>query len=799
MKGVCMSYSKWLKMDLHIHSHESKRTKNNDYDGEDLTFNKLLNALEKENVSVFSITDHNTINVSLYNELIEKKDYIIQKNMNFIIGAELDFYDSEVHESVFHMLTFFDTEDLSKLGQILANLYKRESNEKIDSNVEPIDLKSFFKEVFSNGISNVITIPHFNSKDKGIPSDGVDKFVYTVFNALEDSNNRNRLVKSISAFKKYNYTDVPVVVFSDNHNIDIYPSGKDKNVEKQTSIFILGNIKHPFASVKAAFQDINTRVSIYNSGTRNTEYKNKYIKSIELDDQVIEFSPYQNTIIGGFGTGKSFLLDLIVNGKDKVDQDKYSAVVSNYERFNILFSDGTNRSSLNEVKDEVKIVKFNQYKDIYFKNKLYDEERKLLESNLHIEFPNLEKVTEESTTDLINAFIELEKNIFDSSTKTDIVNYDAISRSAEKEYSYKDETISEIYIRPDYLNDLLSDIHEESNRKVLNFDFYKNGDKAKIENTEHLISSRNEELESISSKLNEIVIAINKNIIDRNEVVKSRNSAISSNLKIWDDIKDDVKNYMILLKNLKVEADLFDDNFSNEKYNAYKDYIETKDLHTYKLIAKYDASNEKPNISNEIFKQLNRQETFFKSILCTMNNNDTFAQSKTFEDRLNRYTKIFYGNFNKVCYDILDSSSSILKKSAGEKANVIINLIFNIIEEYSNSDISSIVILDQPEDNLDNRGIQNEVVERIRSMKCGNCLPQLICVTHNANISITADSENIILANKLNNKCYYQNSGIEDESFIDEVCKTVEGGSIALRKRGIKFNIPMIKDVEMEV
>lgn len=81
-------------------------------------------------------------------------------------------------------------------------------------------------------------------------------------------------------------------------------------------------------------------------------------------------------------------------------------------------------------------------------------------------------------------------------------------------------------------------------------------------------------------------------------------------------------------------------------------------------------------------------------------------------------------------------------------------------------------------------------------MKINNNLPQLICVTHNANISITADSESIILAKKIDDKCKYIGSGIEDTDFINEVCLTIEGGQDALKKRGAKFNIPIIKELE---
>lgn len=132
------------------------------------------------------------------------------------------------------------------------------------------------------------------------------------------------------------YRDVPIVVFSDNHNIDIYPCGKDGDSSKQTSMYVLGNIKFPFNSIKVAFQDVSTRISIDKLDTRRTKNNNKYIKSICIDKNVLSLSEYQNTIIGGFGSGKSFLLNLIQKGKNNVD-DIYSELACKYENFNIIF------------------------------------------------------------------------------------------------------------------------------------------------------------------------------------------------------------------------------------------------------------------------------------------------------------------------------------------------------------------------------------------------------------------------------------------------------------------------------
>ncbi len=794
-----MSYSRWLKTDLHIHSHISKQTKENDYDGADLTYVKLFEALKREEVNLFSITDHNTINIPLYAELIERNDELVSNKINFIIGAEIDFLDTEIHEKVFHMLVYFNTKDLIKVSNVLTDIFNKGCLDEIDKNISPITLNTFFKSVFQNEIHDIITIPHFNNKDKGIPpKDQIDKFVYTVFSALEDSNNRNNLIKSIGLFKNFDYNDVPIVVFSDNHNIEVYPCGKNVDKSKQTSMYILGNVNYPFNSIKSAFQDVNTRMSIDNIELRSKNSINKYIKMINLDDNIIQLSKYQNTIIGGFGTGKSFLLDMIINGKSNVN-NRYNELSKKYESFSITFSDGTTRSSLYELIDEVKIIRFDQYKDIYFKTVLMDEDKKVLENNLHIKFPELNIVDKIDEIQIKDSFNQLKENYTQTLSITDIISYEAIARRNEKAYSLNQENLPNLYDEPMYMVNLQENLNSEVDKKVLGNYVYSEGEKEKISLTKSIITQKNNDFINLSSNIEKIIDKVGLKILNINETAHRSNINISSNIKIFEDIKEDIKTYINMLKDLRYKSYDFEKRYSKEEYDDLKNLRIEKDLYNYKLIAQYKADEINVDYKTEIFKAPNRKSNLFYSIITTLNNNDTFTQNHTFAQRVDNFTNRYYSNFNTICYDIYENDISIMKKSAGEKANTIISIIFNIIEDYSSQNISSIVILDQPEDNLDNRGIQKEVVNRIRNMKSNNHLPQLICVTHNANISITADSENIILARKLDGKCIYVGSGIEDIDFIQEVCMIVEGGSDALKKRGTKFNLPIIKELDRGV
>lgn len=47
-----------VKTDLHIHSHLSRNTKENGYDRCDLTYEKLVKAINRGKINLFSIMDH---------------------------------------------------------------------------------------------------------------------------------------------------------------------------------------------------------------------------------------------------------------------------------------------------------------------------------------------------------------------------------------------------------------------------------------------------------------------------------------------------------------------------------------------------------------------------------------------------------------------------------------------------------------------------------------------------------------------------------------------------------------------
>jgi hypothetical protein len=118
------------------------------------------------------------------------------------------------------------------------------------------------------------------------------------------------------------------------------------------------------------------------------------------------------------------------------------------------------------------------------------------------------------------------------------------------------------------------------------------------------------------------------------------------------------------------------------------------------------------------------------------------------------------------------------------------------------------LLIDQPEDDLDSRSIYDEIVPFLREKKRER---QIIMVSHNANLVIGADSEQIIVANRHGEdrknidglQFNYLNGSIENKKDYDpkstdtlrsqgireHACQILEGGELAFEKRSNRYDI----------
>jgi hypothetical protein len=156
-----------------------------------------------------------------------------------------------------------------------------------------------------------------------------------------------------------------------------------------------------------------------------------------------------------------------------------------------------------------------------------------------------------------------------------------------------------------------------------------------------------------------------------------------------------------------------------------------------------------------------------------------------------------------IDYSVTYKGDDLLRMSPGKKGTVLLILFLQI----SSSEYP--ILIDQPEDNLDNRTIYELLCKMIKEKKKDR---QIIIVSHNANLVVATDSENIIIANQegqenIGQTSHYQfeyvNGSIEHTFPLDKsikevlykqgirehICDILEGGNEAFKQREKKYSI----------
>jgi len=143
---------------------------------------------------------------------------------------------------------------------------------------------------------------------------------------------------------------------------------------------------------------------------------------------------------------------------------------------------------------------------------------------------------------------------------------------------------------------------------------------------------------------------------------------------------------------------------------------------------------------------------------------------------------------NRYKIDFLNSITSnsgvvFAEMSDGEQILALLEFIFKF------DDYDYPVLLDQPEDDLDSRAISTTIVDFIKKEKFRR---QIIVVSHNANLVVCADSEEVLVSKKIGRRnpvFEYKSGAIENDAIKEEIIDVLEGGVNALKKRMGKLRI----------
>lgn len=141
-------------------------------------------------------------------------------------------------------------------------------------------------------------------------------------------------------------------------------------------------------------------------------------------------------------------------------------------------------------------------------------------------------------------------------------------------------------------------------------------------------------------------------------------------------------------------------------------------------------------------------------------------------------------------YDIKYKETSLRLLSPGTKGIVLL-LLYLAIDSHDERPL----IIDQPEENLDNSSVYKILVEQFRRTKKRR---QTIVVTHNPNLVVNTDAERIVIAHadKRTNglpHIWYDYGPIEDvpcegqTAVREQICEILEGGEAAFRRREKRY------------
>jgi hypothetical protein len=191
----------------------------------------------------------------------------------------------------------------------------------------------------------------------------------------------------------------------------------------------------------------------------------------------------------------------------------------------------------------------------------------------------------------------------------------------------------------------------------------------------------------------------------------------------------------------------------------------------------------------DFFRLLSGQKMMnVDGVMCSI---EEFFWKEEFFNQGGRYELINYlfspisiQDYLYVNADFTYKGKPVHKLSVGQRGT------FYVCLKLATDPFGSPFIFDQPEDDLDNEFIVNQLVPLFNTIKKYR---QVIIVTHNANLVVNSDAEQVIVASNDGDLISYSAGALEDgdvragTGVRSKVCSILEGGHTAFEKRERKY------------
>lgn len=792
-------------VDIHFHTNLSYDA----YENQNGIRFDISKIFENSNVKMVCLTDHNIFD---YSDYVSKEREFSNLNIVCLPGMELTI-------NGVHWIIIMDNKKISE-GQI-GKKFSKDLLSSIGIDIGSYDKNELATKEFttSDVISlldkyeiNYIAIPHWD-KDKGIFKNGgieqkkVDTFLEyirdNIVYGFETKYHDQFFVKKIDEINK----NIKILEEDNIEKVNyLYDQLNNLNsVKKLSSAFIYGSDYHgkdnltykevekdlfyiksecSFQGLRLALIDYDSRIfSIprYEKYRKDTNKILEYITiSINGNSKQINFGDGLNSIIGSRGTGKSYLLKCLIGEQDEyLESDIYRQIKIE----NVKLRNENIKRVLDAQLDVDYISQKNSDKSKSTPNNIYDllseapyDTEKFVKKirNLSDTVSKNVKIKEyfKEVNECLNSYIVLEnkkRQVFDYDFLSTYNSFYSASGDIYKivelidryeEFCFKHlKKIEEEVEKLKSFNKVIDDFQEylEYAKKIKNYGFTDfNG----IDKYIKRIREANEKKMELNQKnikritttedfIKKIKDKASKNISNEGKYYSNGFSNLSARVKQLLGLMSNSLNKSKLIKNLNCN-DIVD----KEDITINKNSISINLTIQHTLNIKGKTVNE----LSDIFKNY-KIYNFDLKYTDLFENFGKMYIKELYPNKDGRITKGEYNGYDIfepkivpiITVDYKGEKKDIAKLSPGEKADILLDLILD-------PDSNKILIIDQPEDDLDNETIFKKVVQKLRDIKMRR---QVLIISHNANLVINGDSDSILVCIKDNNKYRVINDSME--------------------------------------
>lgn len=730
-----------------------------------LAYSMIAFKLYKEDINIAIITDHNTIK-GYYKLKYALEDYF-SKNVKgkkegkipvyLFLGVEISCSDQT------HVVGIFNEENYENVEKFLEdNIYTEETG-TIETSFSIINQINLL-----NGISY---IAHVNTYE-GIGSGLYKKNLFSTNLKILGLTNLSSKSWKNKTHPDFKDDKVCYLFESDAHSIN--KLGIQNTWIKMNEISFNSLIKsinnHLFCvyTVKPTTTDTYIKGIILNPGSTG------FLKGTGKESFIVDFSKDLNCIIGGRGTGKSTILNILdtvfTNEAKDLDTLKF---ISLYSSIFILFSYNNEEFIIRFIPQANQALP-TSHPD-FFLEAAFDKKGQPPKGNnikLNKNWYDLFKVDKNKNITLLGSEYETE-NILHRVYKKHYSINNIVNMIQNRKTGDFIKSVVQAGETKGFFDEKINNLYNTSNR-----DFNKTLKSS-------LVAIR-EELERFKINANDKIDSFNNM---HNKLISIKYEARADNYyRYLDDLFKGINTSTPILNTMFTIGDFIDythrvlyhiDFFTllsllfNRKFN---------DLNSIEPIKKFTSNELTIKSIGSGYQNINSisEKDLYSEILkiLRMYKHNIIRSIATYVESMDNYTLQFNVNSKASIENLPIHFNNIEHLSLGQQVVAILTL---IIEYGKYCGDNTPFIIDQPEDNLDNQYIYNNLVASLRNIKNYR---QVIIVTHNSSIVTNADSEQVIVleSNGLNG-LIRKKGYLSDKSVMKLILVHLEGGENAFENK----------------